>query len=106
MPMNLVIQEQRKALGLTQEQVAEYLNVSIPAVSKWEKGTTSPDISLLAPLARLLKIDLNTLFCFREDMSEQEIGLFCKEISEIVQAKGISQGFAAAEQKNSRISPQ
>ncbi len=42
MPMNLVIQERRKELGLTQEQVAEYLNVSIPAVSKWEKGTTSP----------------------------------------------------------------
>ncbi len=99
MPMNLVIQEKRKALGLTQEQVAKYLNVSIPAVSKWEKGTTSPDISLLAPLARLLKIDLNTLFCFREDMTEQEIGLFCKEISEIVQAKGISEGFEAAEQK-------
>ena len=37
MPMNLVIQERRKELGLTQEQVAEYLNVSIPAVSKWEK---------------------------------------------------------------------
>jgi len=99
MPMNLVIQEKRKALGLTQEQVAEYLNVSIPAVSKWEKGTTSPDISLLTPLARLLKIDLNTLFCFREDLTKQEISLFCKEISEIVQAKGIGKGFAAAEQK-------
>ena len=45
MPMNLVIQEKRKALGLTQEQVAEYLNVSIPAVSKWEKGATSPRLS-------------------------------------------------------------
>lgn len=99
MPMNLIIQEKRKALGLTQEQVADYLNVSIPAVSKWEKGTTCPDISLLAPLARLLKTDLNTLFCFREDMTEQEIGLFCKEISEIVQAKGMGEGFAAAEQK-------
>ncbi len=99
MPMNLVIQEKRRALGLTQEQVAEYLNVSTPAVSKWEKGTTSPDMSLLAPLARLLKIDLNTLLCFREDMTDQEIGLFCNEISEIVQAKGIGEGFAAAEEK-------
>lgn len=84
MPMNLVIQERRKELGLTQEQVAEYLNVSIPAVSKWEKGTTSPDISLLAPLARLLKIDLNTLFCFHEDITQQEIDLFCKEVGKIV----------------------
>lgn len=99
MTMNLVIQEKRKALGLTQEQVAEYLNVSIPAVSKWEKGTTSPDISLLAPLARLLKTDLNALFCFHEDLTDQEIGLLCKEISKIVQANGISEGFAAVEQK-------
>ncbi len=99
MPMNLVIQEKRKSLGLTQEQVAEYLNVSTPAVNKWEKGATSPDISLLAPLARLLKTDLNTLLCFREDISQQEISLFCKEISEIVQSKGIGEGFIAAEQK-------
>lgn len=99
MPMNSVIREKRKALGLTQEQVAAYLNVSVPAVSKWEKGTTSPDISLLAPLARLLKIDLNTLFCFHEDMTQQEIGLFCKEISEIVQTKGMAEGFAEAERK-------
>lgn len=99
MPMNLVIQEKRKALGLTQEQVAEYLNVSTPAVNKWEKGATSPDLSLLSPLARLLKTDLNTLLCFREDMTQQEISLLCKEISEIVQSKGIGEGFIAAEQK-------
>ena len=79
MHMNIVIQEQRKLLGLTQEQVADYLGVSTPAVSKWEKGITSPDIGLLPPLARLLKIDLNTLFCFSEDLSEQEIGFFCKD---------------------------
>jgi transcriptional regulator with XRE-family HTH domain len=40
MPMNIVIQEQRKLLGLTQEQVADYLGVSTPAVSKWEKGVS------------------------------------------------------------------
>lgn len=99
MPMNLVIQEKRKELGLTQEQVAEYLNVSIPAVSKWEKGTTCPDISLLAPLARFLKIDLNTLCCFHENMSQQEIALFCKEIESIAQTKGIADGFETAKQK-------
>lgn len=99
MPMNLVIQEKRKELGLTQEQVAEYLNVSIPAVSKWEKGTTCPDISLLSPLARFLKIDLNTLCCFHENMSQQEVALFCKEITTIVQTKGLTEGFETAKQK-------
>ena len=99
MPMNLIIQKKRKELGLTQEQVAEYLNVSIPAVSKWEKGSTSPDISLLPLLARLLKIDLNTLFCFQENMSKQEIDVFCREITKITQTDGFAAGFEAAERK-------
>ena len=38
MPMNIVIQEKRRELGLTQEQLAQFLGVSTPAVSKWEKG--------------------------------------------------------------------
>ena len=73
--------------------------MSIPAVSKWEKGTTSPDISFLTPLARLLKIDLNTLFCFHEDITQQEISLLCKEVGKIVGDKGLKEGFAAAGQK-------
>ena len=42
MPMNEIIREKRKSLGLTQEQVAERLGVSAPAVNKWEKGATYP----------------------------------------------------------------
>ena len=41
------IKNYRKTVGLTQEQVANYLGVSTPAVNKWEKGNTYPDISLL-----------------------------------------------------------
>lgn len=81
MPMNQIIHEKRKELGLTQEQIADYLGVSTPAVSKWEKGITSPDTSLLPPLARLLKTDLNTLFCFNTELSSQEIGNFCNELA-------------------------
>ena len=43
MKINQIIKEKRKQLGLTQENVAEYLGVSTPAVSKWENGTTYPD---------------------------------------------------------------
>lgn len=99
MPMNLVILEKRRELGLTQEQVARRLNVSIPAVSKWENGVTCPDISLLAPLARLLKVDLNTLLCFQEEMTRREISDFLEEIREIVRRQGIDRGFRAAEEK-------
>lgn len=38
MKINQIIREKRKALSLTQEQVAEYLGVSASAVYKWEKG--------------------------------------------------------------------
>ena len=77
------IKNYRKAAGLTQEQVANYLGVSTPAVNKWEKGNTYPDISLLPPLARLLKIDMNELFSFREELMEKEIGQFVNELSAV-----------------------
>ena len=77
------IKNYRKTAGLTQEQVADYLDVSTPAVNKWEKGNTYPDISLLPALARLLKIDMNELFSFREELTEKEIGQFVNELSEV-----------------------
>lgn len=40
MKINQVIREKRKELSLTQEQIADYLGVSTPAVSKWEKGVS------------------------------------------------------------------
>ena len=64
MKINEIIREKRKALSLTQEQIADFLGVSTPAVSKWEKGAAYPDITLLPALARLLKTDLNTLLFF------------------------------------------
>jgi transcriptional regulator with XRE-family HTH domain len=40
MVISQIIREKRKQLGLTQENVAEYLGVSTPAVSKWENGVS------------------------------------------------------------------
>ncbi len=99
MPMNLVIREKRKEIGLTQEQIAEYLGVTAPAVNKWEKGATYPDISLLPPLARLLKVDLNTLLCFREEISDQEINQFMKEIADTIHNSGFESGFTLGMEK-------
>ena len=89
------IKTHRKAVGLTQEQVANYLGVSTPAVNKWEKGNTYPDISLLPALARLLKIDMNELFSFREELTEKEIGQFVNELSE-VSLESITKAFEMA----------
>lgn len=93
MPINKIIQEKRKEIGLTQEQIAECLGVSTPAVNKWEKGSTYPDISLLPALARLLKVDLNTLLCFNEGLSKKEVSNFYKEVTDTIRKSGFESGF-------------
>ena len=54
MTLSEKLQTLRKAAGLSQEQLAERLNVTRQAVSKWETGEGKPDIDNLLPLARLL----------------------------------------------------
>ncbi len=51
----------RKAKGLTQEQIAEKVNISYQSVSKWENDITSPDISLLVTLSEILGVSLDEL---------------------------------------------
>ena len=93
MKINQIIREKRKALSLTQEQVAEFLGVSTSAVNKWEKGSSYPDITLLPALARLLKTDLNTLLSFQDDLSDVEIVNFIDGLDKIIQEKGYETAF-------------
>ena len=55
------IKNYRKTAGLTQEQVANYLGVSTPAVNKWEKGLSVPDSSMLIILANELDTTVSEL---------------------------------------------
>lgn len=96
MKMNEIIRKKRKELNLTQEQIAEYLGVSTPAVNKWEKGSTYPDITLLPGLARLLKIDMNTLMSFNEDLTDIEVKQIVFEIEKIIETKSYKNGFQLA----------
>ena len=49
--IGVFLKELRKAKGLTQEQLAEVLNVSSRTVSRWETGSNMPDISMLVEIA-------------------------------------------------------
>lgn len=89
MKINEMIRERHIAKKLTQEQMAGYLGVTAPAVNKWEKGTSYPDITLLPALARLLDTDLNTLLSFQEDLSDRGIALFLNELSELSEKEGV-----------------
>ena len=59
------IATKRKELGITQQKLAEQLNVSFQAVSKWENGTTVPDTLLLAQLASALKTSVDTILGYK-----------------------------------------
>ena len=55
------IKSYRQSMGFTQEQIAEMLCVSPQSVSKWERGDTYPDITLLPALANLFKTSIDAL---------------------------------------------
>ena len=52
------IAQARKEKGLTQQQLAEALNITGAAVSKWERGLSFPDVSLLEPLTMILDVSV------------------------------------------------
>lgn len=60
--MGQIIRRLRKERNLTQEELAEQLNVTFQAVSRWENGTGMPDISQIVPLARVFGVSTDVLF--------------------------------------------
>ena len=58
--------ELRRAAGLSQEELAERLNVSRQAVSKWENGAAQPELSKLVELSRLYGVSVDELLSLEE----------------------------------------
>ncbi|EDS71544.1 helix-turn-helix domain-containing protein [Anaerofustis stercorihominis] len=59
--MGRLISSLRKEKNMTQQELADKLNITDKAVSKWERGLSYPDISLIPKLADILDIDPNKL---------------------------------------------
>lgn len=99
MQIGKVIRNNRKKKGLTQEEMANRLGVTAPAVNKWEKEVSYPDIELLAPIARLLDISLDTLLSFREELTTEEIQSIIYEINSMLREKSYDEAFEWAKEK-------
>ena len=56
-----LIRQLRTQMGITQKELAERINVSDKAVSKWETGGGCPDLSLLTELSEFFGTDIETL---------------------------------------------
>lgn len=99
MSLGKVIRKYRKIKNLTQEEMAVRLGVTAPAVNKWENENSYPDITLLAPIARLLDISLDTLLSFREDLTAEEINEIICEADLKLKENSYAEAFAWAKKK-------
>ncbi|MDR0916109.1 MAG: helix-turn-helix domain-containing protein [Oscillospiraceae bacterium] len=75
----------RRARDLTQEDLARFLNVTFQAVSKWERGETTPDIAVLPSIARYFGVTTDELLGtdkIDENARRDEIYAKSRELSE------------------------
>lgn len=66
------IKMKRKELGITQDELAEKLFVTEKAISRWETGRGTPDISLLLPLSKELNVDVSDLLNGEENKKSKD----------------------------------
>ena len=59
--------ENRKKHGMSQKELADKLRITDKAISKWERGISFPDISMLIPISEVLEISLYDLLTGGED---------------------------------------
>lgn len=78
MSFGSTIKKLRKERALTQEQLANLLNVTPQAISRWETNAAMPDISLLVPLANLFQVSTDTLLEVDVQKNEAHIRDFCE----------------------------
>ncbi len=56
-----LIAKKRKEINMSQRELAERLHITDKAISKWERGLSFPDITILIPLSEALNVSLYDL---------------------------------------------
>ena len=77
--MGQIIRRLRKERNLTQEELAEQLNITYQAVSRWENDTGMPDISQIVPLATVFGVTTDVLFNIAGTNANEEAEKIVKE---------------------------
>lgn len=93
--MNKNIQKYRKAMNLTQEQLAEAMGVTTGAVSKWENGLANPDIGIIAELADFFEISVDVLLGY--DWKKKSMGQMAERIKSLNEQKKFEEAISEAQ---------
>lgn len=83
--LNIKIAELRKQKNISQEELADVLNTSRQAISKWERGESYPDIDRLKDLARIFDVSIDYLLGY--DMESVSVNSFLDKIKDLKENK-------------------
>ena len=92
--LGTLIAERRKALGLTQLEIARKLSVTDKAVSKWERNLSCPDVGTLPKLAEILGLSLEQLMQVESRKEAPATGKTKEIIHLILRAVPLAMGIA------------
>lgn len=93
--LNENIKKYRKEMNLTQEELAEAFNVTVGAVSKWESGSTVPDIMTMMELADFFNISMDVLLGYH--LSSKSIGDIAEKIKKLTNRHKFEEAKAEAD---------
>ncbi|WP_035779730.1 helix-turn-helix domain-containing protein [Butyrivibrio sp. MC2013] len=89
------IRKYRKSIGLTQEELAEAFGVTVGAVSKWESGSTVPDILTMMEMADFFDISLDVLVGY--SLSSESIDSFTDRLDTLLNQRKYEEAIVEAE---------
>ena len=85
----------RREADMTQEQLADLLNISPQAVSRWETDAAMPDISLLPALANTFHVTTDELLGVDIENNQAKIDEMCKNVVHFKEGEGLEDKIAA-----------
>ena len=92
----------RKKREITQEQLADYLNISFQSVSKWECGEAYPDITMLPKIAMFFGITTDELLCIDRLQEKEDIEKYNERKRNALHIGNVKEAVAAMREVNAK----
>ena len=86
-----VLLRKRKEMGITQNELAQYIGVSKASVSKWETGASFPDIGFLPQLATYFDISIDDLLAYNPQMAKEDIRSLRLRLSDTIDKRPVTE---------------